>query len=105
MIRSLLLCPFVAVPPAAAANDPALAELTKAKAAKELTRFRGVLQADGEAKKIRKTRGAGQEIDDLLPERKRFAKNGVVPILPRPLPHSREYLNGVRAADIALQSA
>lgn len=89
--------------PLTAAEDPALTELAKAKAAhaKEMTALRASLLAAIDAKiKEENDRGAG--IDYLLKERKGFEENGVTPILPKLIPASKEYLEGKKAADAKL---
>lgn len=98
-----LLGALLLLVPTAAADEPAVADLERAKAvhARELARLRDKLSADIDAViKAEAARGAG--VDYLLKEKRGFERNGVVPILPKLLPASREFLAGQRAADEAL---
>jgi formylglycine-generating enzyme len=106
MLRLLIALTFLGFVAASthAADDPAMLELAKAKAAhsKELTRLRDKLLADIDAViKSENDRGAG--IDYLLKERKGFVENGVTPILPKLLPASRQYLDGKKVAHTELE--
>lgn len=92
--------------PVAVADDPILADLDRAKAAhaKELARLREQLLADIDAV-IRAEQDRGAGVNYLLKERKGFAENGVLPILPKLLPASRRFADGQRAADAELEAA
>jgi hypothetical protein len=90
----------------AAADDSVPADLVRAKDAhaKELARLRDRLLGDIDGIiKAEKDRGAG--IDFLLKERKGFADEGVVPLLPKLLPASQRYQDDKRKADAALEAA
>jgi hypothetical protein len=103
MTNAVLL--MVILARAAFAEDPILADLNKAKLAhgKELARLREKLIADIDAViKAENDRGAG--IDFLLKERKGFVDNGVLPLLPKLLPASRQYVDGKKTADTALEA-
>ena len=95
----VLLCPV-----ALGADDPPAVRAARATHERELERLRHKLLDDMDAV-IRKERDAGAGINYLLKERKGFADNGVVPLLPKLLPASRDYLAGKSAADEALAAA
>jgi hypothetical protein len=104
--RLILAALLAAGVTSAAADDPTLADLSKAKAAhaKELARLRDKLLADIDAV-IKAENDRGAVINYMLKERKGFAENGVTPILPKLLPASGKYLEGKKAADAELESA
>jgi hypothetical protein len=105
-MRRALLAVAIFAAPVLADDASARADLDKAKAAhtKEMLRLRDKLLADIDAV-IRSEYDRGAGINYLLKERKGFEENGVVPILPKLLPASREYVDGQKAANAALEKA
>jgi hypothetical protein len=103
-LAALLLGLAILPPLTADDRDPPVLARAKEAHSKELAKLRADLLAAIDTE-VKRAAGAGEGIDYLLKEKKGFAENGVTPILPKLVRHSRTYLDGKKAADERLEKA